>query len=335
MKDIYIITGATGFLGNNIIKKLSINENNEIRCLVLPNDKIDSLNKKNIKIYYGDITKKDSLDEIFTAKNSNVYVIHCAGMVYIKTKYNPLVYEINVNGTKNIAEKTKEINGKLIYINSVHGIPEKENNETITETENFDKDKVIGLYAKTKAEAAKIVLKMIKEEKLNACIIHPSGLIGPGDTGNSHLTELIKRVATKKLKISIKGGYDFVDVRDVANGIISACKNGKTGNSYILSNKYYTIKEIMNMVCEVAKIDKIKKIIPMWIPKLFAPIIELYYNAKKKTPLFTSYSLYTLQSNSNFSHKKATKELNYKTRDMKKTILDTYNFLKLNNNLNI
>lgn len=59
---------------------------------------------------------------------------------------------------------------------------------------------------------------------MNACIIHPSGIIGPNDFGNSHLTQLIKEVANGKLFACVKGGYDFVDVRDVADGVISACK---------------------------------------------------------------------------------------------------------------
>ena len=64
MKKLYIITGANGFLGNNIIRKLEQNRESEIRALVLPNDSIKSLEKLNCKIYYGDVTKKKSLSSI-------------------------------------------------------------------------------------------------------------------------------------------------------------------------------------------------------------------------------------------------------------------------------
>ena len=77
------------------------------------------------------------------------------------------------------------------YVSSVHSITEKPNNETITEITNFDSEKVVGLYAQTKAEAAKYVIDAIKNKNLNACIIHPSGIIGPNDYGNSHLTQLV------------------------------------------------------------------------------------------------------------------------------------------------
>mgnify|MGYP002745439792 CR=1 FL=1 len=281
------------------------------------------------KIYYGDVTKKESLSSVFeNIDGKEVYVIHCAGVVYIKSKYNPIVYDVNVNGTKNIVDKVLEIDAKLIYVSSVHSITEKPNNEKITEITNFDSGKVVGLYAKTKAEAAKYVIDAIKNKNLNACIIHPSGIIGPNDYGNSHLTQLIKEVATGKLFACVKGGYNFVDVRDVADGIISACDKNNRGECYILSNKYITIKELTDFVCDLEEKKRIKIVLPLWLAKLVAPICELYYNIKKQTPLFTKYSLYTLSSNSNFSNEKAKKELEYKNRDMKDTIKDTIKWLK-------
>lgn len=335
MKKIYIITGANGFLGNNIVRKLIENKENEVRALVLPQDNVNSLEGLNCKIYRGDVTKKESLDLIFqTPKNAELYVIHCAAIVYIKSKYNPKVYEVNVNGTKNIIEKVLEKNAKLVYVSSVHAIAEKPNNEIITETSKFDPNKVEGQYAKTKAEIANYVLEMVKKKNLNACIVHPSGIIGPNDFGNSHLTQLIIDFANGRLKACVKGGYDFVDVRDVADGIINACDKGKCGECYILSNRYVEIKELLDMISEVRNTKLIKSILPMWLAKLTAPLSEIYYALLKQPPLYTKYSLYTLKSNSNFSNEKAKKELGYSNRELKETIEDTINWLKENNRIN-
>lgn len=330
MKRIYIVTGAAGFLGNNIIRQLTENKDNEIRALLLPNEKTDSLEGLNCNFFIGDITKPDSLNDIFEIDESNaeIYVIHCAGIVYIKSKYNPLVYEVNVNGTKNIVAKTLEKNAKLVYVSSVHAISEKPKGETITEIKDFDADKVKGQYAKTKAEAAKYVLEMVEKKGLDACIVHPSGMIGPNDFSNGHTTQLMIDVANRRLRAGVKGGYDFVDVRDVADGIISACDKGEKGKCYILSNRYVKIKELLDTVSEVTNIKKIKTILPMRLAKLTAPLAELYYAILKQPPLFTRYSLYTLTSNSNFSNKKAQKELGYTNRDLRETVADTVNWLK-------
>ena len=326
MNKIYIITGANGFLGNNIIRKLEQEKNSEIRAFVLKGESIKSLENLRCKIYYGDVTKKETLASVFeNIDGKEVFVIHCAGIVYIKSKYNPLVYNVNVNGTKNIIDKVLNINAKLVYISSVHAIPEC--NGVITETVDFDPNKVEGLYAKTKAEAAKYVMDAVKTKKLNACIIHPSGIIGPNDYGNSHLTELVKEVASGKLFACVKGGYDFVDVRDVAEGVINACNKNTKGECYILSNKYITIKELSDIICDCVKRKKINIVLPIWIAKIFASFFEIYYNLKKQTPLFTKYSLYTLSSNANFSNEKAKKELNFKNRDMIDTIKDTIKWI--------
>ena len=117
MKKIYIVTGANGFLGNNIVRKLVKNNEIEVRALILPNSQINSLKGLNCKIYEGDVTKKETLTDIFNVENdTELYVLHSAAIVYIKSKYNKQVYDVNVGGTKNIIDKVLEHNAKLVYI---------------------------------------------------------------------------------------------------------------------------------------------------------------------------------------------------------------------------
>lgn len=324
MKKIYIITGANGFLGNNIVRKLEKCQNSEIRALVLPNNKQKTLDGLNCKIYYGDVTKKETLNDIFEIKeNSEIIVIHCAALVYIKNKPNPEVFKINVDGTKNIVNKCLETKARLIYVNTVHSIPEPNDNRKIVEVKKFNKDLVKGIYAKSKAEAAEMALDSVKNDGLNATIVQPSGIIGPGDYGMTHITRLILELSKQKLPAIVNGGYDFVDVRDVTNGIVSSIDNGKVGECYILSNRYVTIKEMAEEIYKYIGAKKIPIVLPIALVKIIAPICETYYNIKKEVPLFTKYSLYTLQSKSNFSHEKATKELGYTTRNLNETIEDT------------
>lgn len=328
MKTIYIVTGANGFLGNNIVRKL-LEKKEEVRALVLENDPLRSLDGLDCSIYYGDVTNKDSLKEIFEVKKDiSLVVIHCAAIVSIASKDNLKMYEVNVNGTKNIVDKVLETKAKLVYVSSVHAIEERPNKETIVEVGQFDPDKVKGQYAKTKAETARYVLSMVKEKDLNACIVHPSGIIGPKDFGNTHLTQMIIDFLKGRLTACVKGGYDFVDVRDVADGIIKACEYGKKGECYILSNRYIEIKELLDFVSEVSGRKKIKTVLPMWFARGSAPFAELYYKILKQPPLYTKYSLYTLTSNANFSNAKAKRELHYQTRELKETIQDTVAWLK-------
>ena len=325
MEKIYLVTGANGHLGSTIINLL-LKEKKNIRAFVLENDVLH-LDKK-VEIIRGNITDKKSIYPLFKdLENKEVIVIHCAGIVTIASKFDQKVYDVNVVGTKNIADVALEYKvKKFIHVSSVHAILE-EKNKTIKEVDKFYPNKVEGLYAKTKAEASNYILDMSKKG-LNAIVVHPSGIIGPGNYGKGHLSQLIIDYLNNRLTAIVKGGYDFVDVRDVADGILKAMEKGRVGECYILSNRYFEIKEIINLLHEVTNHKPIKTILPNWFAKLTAPIAELYYKILKQPPLYTSYSIYTLSTNSHFSHEKATKELDYNPRDMKETLKDTVDWLK-------
>lgn len=186
---------------------------------------------------------------------------------------------------------------------------------------------VVGQYAKTKAQATADVLAATKEG-LNAVIVHPSGIVGPYDYGKGHLTNLVTEYYQGKLTAGIVGGYDFVDVRDVAQGILLACEKGRHGECYLLSNHFYTIKEVLTLLQQISGRQKIKTYLPLFILKTTAPLAEYYYKLRKQTPLYTPYSLYTLTSNANFSHEKATRELGYQTRRLELSLRDTIDWLK-------
>ena len=121
----------------------------------------------------------------------------------------------------------------------------------------------------------------------------------------------------------------------MANGITLAADKGKTGNTYILSGEYYSVKTMVDMMSKITGKKQIRVILPLWFAKMTAPLAELYYRIKKQKPLFTGYSLYTLQCNSNFSSKKAQEELGYtKKFSLKQTIQDTFDWCKANGQIN-
>lgn len=109
-----IVTGASCFLGNNIIRMLEHDDNAEVRAFILNRDSISSLNNLKCSIYYGDVTKTDTLNSIFKGSgDAEIFVIHCATVVYIKSKCNSRVYDVNINGTKNIVDKVLSYNSNL------------------------------------------------------------------------------------------------------------------------------------------------------------------------------------------------------------------------------
>ena len=293
----------------------------EVMGLVLPGEHCED--SDNIHYVTGDVRDTDSLRPLFESEDGrDLYVIHTAGIIDISEKGSPLLYDVNINGTKNMIALCKEYGvRRLLYTSSVHAIPEKENGAVITETERFSPDIVTGAYAQTKAAATQAVLEAGKQG-LDVVVVHPSGIIGPYDTTGNHLVQMIVDYIRGILPACVKGGYDFVDVRDVAKGCLLALEKGRSGSCYILSNRHYEIREVLGMARKVSHGKKLP-VLPMWAAKMFAPVMQWYAKLKKERPLYTKYSLHTLSSNDRFSHDKATSELGYRPRDLWETIRDT------------
>lgn len=324
MKRLYIITGAKGHLASTIIRYLR-NDDCHIRGLILSTE--NGEDDGQLTYYKGDVSRPETLEALFSDIECNeVIVIHAAGIISIADKVENKLYQVNVEGTRNIIGLCLRHHVKrMVYVSSVHAIPEAGDHATIAETMNFSKDLVTGTYAATKAEASRLVMEAVKDG-LNAVIVHPSGIIGPYDNGNNHMVQLIKMYMSGKLPAGVTGGYDFVDVRDVARGCLLAAENGKAGSCYILSNRYFTIREMLEQVRNVIG-GRGKICLPMGVARTFVPFFEWIAKISHTRPLYTRYALYTISSNGHFSHNRATAELGYYPRDMRKTIQDTVDWL--------
>lgn len=325
MRKLYIITGAAGHLGSTIIRQLC-RKGAEIRGLILPEESTPVVD--GVTYYRGDVRDIESLRPLFeNTAGREVDVIHAAGIVDITGQATPFLKEVNVGGTQNIIELCRAYRvQRLVYVSSVHAIPEVTGKATLHEIQKFSATEVVGGYAQTKAEATQRVLDAAAEG-LNAVVVHPSGILGPYDMAHNHLVQLISDYIGGRLPACVRGGYDFVDVRDVANGCLQALERGRSGECYILSNRHYEVCDLLKMVRKISGGRKLP-VLPMWVACACIPGIQLLAKLKKSRPLFTRYSLHTLQTRNLFSHQKATDELNYHPRDLSITIRDTIRWLR-------
>ncbi len=117
---------------------------------------------------------------------------------------------------------------------------------------------------------------------------------------------MLKDYIEGHMRFIIKGGYDFVDVRDVALASINDLTKGKAGEFYILANRHYEISELFDVVRSYRKSKKYISI-PMWLCKSGLPLFEFSAKVRQTKPLYTKYALYTLRVNDRFSNIKAIK----------------------------
>ena len=237
MKKIYIVTGANGHLGGTLVRMLS-KRGEAVRGLVLPGEAPQPF--PHVRYYTGDVRDADSMRPLFAdAEDAELLVLHTAGLVDIADAVSDRLYDVNVNGTKNMLALCREYGvRRLVYVSSVHAIPEEKSPAVLKEVASFSPERVTGGYAKTKAEATQAVLDAV-QAGLDAVVVHPSGIIGPFDTAGNHLVQLVRDYLRGALPACVRGGYDFVDVRDVAAGCLLALEHGHRGASYILSNRHY------------------------------------------------------------------------------------------------
>ena len=211
--------------------------------------------------------------------------------------------------------------GKMIYVSSVHAIPEKPKNCVITEDCEFSPGLVDGDYAKSKAAATEMVFSAARQG-LSVNIVFPSGIIGPGDMLGGSFTSMAKSFLTGKLPFAVRGGYDFVDVRDVAKGILACAENGESGKGYILSGHYITIRRMLQIVGKAAKLIYRPICLPLKLARLAAPYCERRCLKEKKPLFFTPYSISVLGSNGRFTHDAATERFAYRPRPIEETLRD-------------
>ena len=320
MEKIYVVTGANGHLGSTLLRLLS-RRGAQVRGLILPGETVARL--PGVQYVEGDIRDLSTLRPLFKGLcGRQIEVIHTAGVIDISDQVSPRTYDVNVNGTKNVLALCREYQiRRLVYVSSVHAIPEGDKSCVLHEVSHFSADEVVGGYAKTKAEATQAVLDAARNG-LDAVVVHPSGILGPYDRSGNHLVQLVNDYLRGKLPACVRGGYDFVDVRDVAAGCLLAMEKGVSGQCYILSNRHYEIRDVLAMVRQLAG-GKRLAVLPHWMAKAALPAIRLHARRTKRRPLFTKYSLYTLLSNDKFSHDKATAELGYRPRDLLQTLRDT------------
>ena len=319
MYQTYLITGATGFLGRAVLQLL-LAHSCRILALVMDKDPLAYTIPENVTVFCGDLTDKDTLRSFFAAGGDNFCVLHCAGLISIASKPDEAIYRVNVQGTQNIIDLCCEFGAeKLVYVSSVHAIPEKPAPETITEPDRFAPDEILGDYGKSKSMATALVLETA-QSGLNASVVLPSGILGPGDLARGNMTRMLLAFCRGRLPLGVKGGYDFVDVRDVAVGVLACAERGKAGECYILSGHYTTIQDMFSLTASQLGRKAPKFCVSATLASCAAPVFEKIAQLRGERPFFTPYSIAVLRSNGHFSNAKAVGALGFHARPLRETL---------------
>jgi dihydroflavonol-4-reductase len=310
------VTGANGHVGANLCRSL-LAEGHQVKALV--HHSSNSLKGLDLEFVQGNVKDPASLRDL--CRNTEI-VFHLAAMISIDGQKNKLL-EVNLEGTKNLVKVIKE-NGvrRLIHFSSIHALSHFPLHEPMDEARPL----VVNgptWYEITKARAEKFVLESTSNG-LDAVVINPTAIIGPNDFKPSLVGTVLIRLYKNSLPALVPGGYNWVDVRDIVNGVMAAMDRGIKGERYILSGKWVSVQDMAVTVEKVTgkKVNKVT--IPTFVAKIGVPFIKAYAKITNQEPLYTYESLKTLvEVNTKISSAKARIELGYSPREFEITIRDT------------
>ena len=241
----YFITGATGFVGGVLARKLR-EAGHDVRASVRNPDKAAELKALGVKLFKGDVTDKESMREAMTGVDG---VYHVAGWYKVGTHDKSDAVKVNIEGTRNVLELMRELKIPKGVYTSTLAINSDTKGILVDESYRFN-GRHLSEYDRTKAAAHEIANEFIAKG-LPLVIVMPGGIYGPGDT--SILRTNIRNFLNQKLPvIPSQNAYCWAHVDDIAQGHILAMENGKPGEAYIIAGEPVTVTEAFNLASQIS-----------------------------------------------------------------------------------
>ncbi len=308
-----LVTGATGFLGHHLVKRL-INDGYNVRILKEKDASLELLKGLNIEVLEGDVRDFESVKK---AVSGCEVVFHLAGLISYWGKQDSLQFEINVNGTENIVKACLEEKVKrLIYTSSTAAVGFDPHGLANEKTE-FNLGNLGIAYCDTKYLAEKEVQKGVKEG-LDAVIVCPGSMYGSGDIRRMKEDPVFPKGFFSMFYV--EGGLGVVDVEDVVEGEILAWEKGKRGERYILVGENLSFYEIRKTIAEIMGEKPPTILLPSPIFLALSYILNWIFYLTEEKPKFTPENARLNNIRLYFSNEKAKKELGLEFRPFKESV---------------
>lgn len=317
MKTI-LVTGATGCIGSNLIIRL-INAGYNVRAFHRPQSSLLSLKDVKVEHVLGDVRDKHSLKIAIKGCDT---VFHAAAIVSFWKRKHDEQMEVNVQGTRNVVEVCQELGvEKLVHTSSVAALGYRTNGKLIDETTAFNWDNNI-TYKYSKHLGELEVLRGV-EQGLNASIVNPTVVIGPGDQ-YIHGGQIIRDVKRGRVPAYVKGGMNIVSVHDVVNGHIAAALKGRRGERYILGGINLTHRDVFSLTAKTIGGTPPRIQAPVWFVKSVARTCDLFGAITNRQPWITSQLISGVGMRNWYSSEKAQRELGYQPSSIEQAIKEAY-----------
>ncbi|MBP5342407.1 NAD-dependent epimerase/dehydratase family protein [bacterium] len=309
----YVITGATGHIGNNLIRKLS-ELGEDVKIVV--RKKTDYIKDLNIEIIEGSFLDEVLMNDIIAPGD---YVIHLAAYINLVNKDWNTFYDVNIKGTVSLAEISyKKHVKKFLYASSTEALSKPNRGAILEPAHTIDTSKFKSYYSISKAEATNYLLNFKeKHPDFNLAIVYPGCVVGINDYKPSEIGKVFIDCLKGKMEFTIRGHYSFVNVKDIVSAIINICKFDKQG-SFLLTGTNKSVMELYESINRILENNKKPHRIPRFLAYMAIPFVK--YLSKT--------ALDILMENDDYRIDKAKSELNYNLTDFDLTIKETLEWFR-------
>jgi dihydroflavonol-4-reductase len=310
-----LVTGGGGRLGNVLVRAL-LDRRQQVRVLE-PESRPESLEGLDIDFVSGSVLETDDIARAVEGVN---VVYHLAAKIDLRPKKDPLMVAINVDGTRNVVDACLARGLRLVHTSSHHALEREPLDQPLTE------DKPLALnekceYHRSKAVGETIVLDAC-ERGLDAVIVNPGSMIGPHDYEPSMVGAALIDMYHGRIPVLLDMLSDYVDVRDVADGMIAAAEKGRRGERYFLTGDVIPVTEMATVYGELTGANVPRRALPLWVGWVLLPFALAGSAITKKDPFITADMLRASVSNEVVSHDKAARELGYSIRPLREALGD-------------
>ncbi|MCA9205167.1 MAG: NAD-dependent epimerase/dehydratase family protein, partial [Planctomycetales bacterium] len=308
-----LVTGATGLLGNNVVRQL-VERGDEVTVLVRASSDSRPLAELPVHRVVGDVTDEESVKRAAADVDA---IIHTAAHIHIGWTQWETGRRVNVEGSRNVARAARERGVRLVYVSTVDTFGVGTIDEPADETSPRE-GKPNCCYVATKREAEQAVQQMVAEG-LDAVIVNPGFMLGPWDWKPSSGRMLLE-VATRAPFATPSGGCSVCDSRDVASGILSAIERGQAGRNYILAGENIRYFELWSLMSEVTGRRP-----PVFRMRAVAPFIggtagDFWTKVSGREPTLNSALVRMSRLTHYYSSQRAIDELGYSPRPPRESI---------------
>jgi dihydroflavonol-4-reductase len=305
-----LVTGATGLVGNNVVRLL-LERGEAVRVLQRETSDPRPMSGLDVEITRGDVRDASS---VMRAAEGVDRIIHSAAYVHIGWSGLDLHQSINVEGTRNVVAAALERQSRLVHVSTVDALG-LGTRKSPGHEETPPDEAMKFPYVVTKRAAERAVLDGVAKS-LDAVIVNPTYMLGPWDWKPSSGRMLLE-VAKGTCYLAPRGGNDFCDVRDVAAGILAAAERGQCGRRYILGGESLSYLEAWRIFARVtgargpfARGGPMAVIVAgMWG--------DMQHRLKGKEPDINSAATAMSGMHHHFTYARAAEELGYRPRSAK------------------